>query len=164
MPKIKRSEIQTFMNVNPSGTEGEYALLGDGVVSGAIAYNPQVEDETYIHEDSATTIVESYAPKFPVEATAIKGDPIFAYVDGLRKRRSVMGEAETDIINVWIYEEGGPTAYPAEQQRVAIQIDEFGGDGGKSAKLNYTINYVGNAVLGTFDATNKVFTPGDVAP
>lgn len=162
--KIRRSAVQTFIDVTPKETTPTYELLGEGVVTGSINYNPQTEDETYIHQNSANIIVESYAPKFPVESTAIKGDPIFGYIDGLRKSRAVLTDAETTIVNVWIYEDGGPTAYPAEKQAVAIQIDEFGGEGGKSVKINYTLNYVGDPVVGTFNASTKAFTEGDSIP
>jgi hypothetical protein len=154
---VKRSQIQTFLNITPEST-ATYALIGDGVTTGKIAYNPKILEENYIHEDSATKQVESYAPSMPVEATAKSGDDVFEFIDTLRRARAVLADAETDIVNVWMYETGGPTAYPAEQQTVAIQIDDFGGEGGAAAKINYTINYVGEAVVGTFNASTKVFT------
>lgn len=157
MGKIKRSEVKTFVNVNPSGA-ASYKLIGDGVTTGAIGYNPKTSEETYIHEDSATISVESYAPTLPVEAIAVSGDDVFEFIDGLRIARAVLDDAETDIVNVWMYESGGPTAFPAEKQTVSIQIDEFGGDGGSSVKINYTINFVGDPVIGTFNATTSAFT------
>ena len=157
MAKIKRSQVMTFLNTTPLAA-ATYCLIGDGVVSGAIGYNPKVEEVTYIHEDSATITVEGYAPKLPVEAIAVSGDPVFEYIDGLRVARAVLSDAETDIVNVWAYEAGGPSAYPAEKQTVSIQIDEFGGDGGTSAKLNYTINFIGDPVVGTFNTSTKAFT------
>ena len=158
MAKIKRSEVMTFMNVNPSGS-ASYKLIGDGVTTGAIGYNPKTSEETYIHEDSATISVESYAPSMPVEAMAVSGDDVFEFVDALRVARAVLDEAETDIVNVWAYESGGPTAYPAEKQTVSIQIDEFGGDGGAAVKINYTINFIGDPIPGTFNANTSAFTP-----
>jgi hypothetical protein len=156
--KIKRSEIQTFLNTTPLAA-ATYALLGDGVVSGKISYNPKTSEETYINEDSATITLESYAPTLPVEMTAKFGDTVFDFVDNLRVTRAVLADAETDIVNVWAYEAGGPTAYPAEKQNVSIQINDFGGDGGQAAKINYTINFVGDPVVGTFNVNTKVFTP-----
>lgn len=158
MAKIKRSEVMTFMNVLPSGL-ASYKLIGDGVTTGAIEYNPKTTEETYIHEDSATISVESYAPSLPVEAIAVSGDEVFEFIDGLRVARAVLDAAETDIVNVWAYESGGPTAYPAEKQNVSIQIDEFGGDGGAAVKINYTINFIGDPVAGTFNANTSAFTP-----
>ena len=157
MAKIKRSQVMTFMNTTPSAA-ATYSLIGEGVTGGSIAYNPQVEEETYIHQDSATVTVESYSPKLSLEASAVAGDAVFEFIDSLRVARAVLSAAQTDIVNVWAYESGGPTAYPAEKQNVSIQIDEFGGEGGSSVKINYTVNFIGDPVVGTFNASTKAFT------
>lgn len=164
MAKVKRSEIQTFLNVTPESPhimeseEATYALLGDGVVTGTINMNPKNTTETYIAEDNANTSVDSYAPTIPVEQTAKVGDSVFDYVDQLRLDRAILGDTETDIVNVWAYETGGPTAYPAEQQKVSISVEDFGGDGGMPVKINFAINFIGDPIPGTFNATTKVFT------
>ena len=157
MAKIKRSELLTYINTTPSST-ATYALLGTGVISGTINMNPTVTTETNIHEDSASIFVESYAPTMPVEVTANNTEAAFEYLDALRKARATLGDCETDIVNVWNYETGGPTAAPAEKQPVSIQIDSFGGDGGKAVKLNCTINYIGDPTTGTFNTSTKAFT------
>lgn len=156
--KVKRSQIKTFLNTTPDSTD-TYVLIGDGITTGTINYNPQTLEETYIHEDSGTTEIESYRPTMPVEATAAKGDDAFDYIDALRKARAVLADAKTDIVNVWLYETEVTGEWPAEQQEVSIQIDSFGGDGGASAKINYTINFIGDPVSGMFNPTTGVFTP-----
>lgn len=156
--KIKRSEFATFMNTTPS-TTATYKLIGDGVKTSKINYNPKTTEETYIHQDSATISIDSYAPVMPIESTAKTGDDVFEYIDTLRKARAVLADAETDVVNVWLYETATLGEYPAEKQSVSIQIDDFGGDGGAAATINYTVNYIGDAVLGTFNPTSKVFTP-----
>jgi hypothetical protein len=158
MTKIKRSEVQTFLNITPLAA-ATYVLLGEGVPAGDIQYNPKTSEETWVHEDSGRTTVESYNPKMPIEAVAIEGDDAFDYLDALRIARATLSDAETDVVNVWMYEAGGPTAYPAEQQDVSIQIEKFGGPGGEAAKIAFTINYLGDPVPGTFNATTSAFTP-----
>lgn len=155
MAKIKRSEIQTFIDV--AGDES-YELLGEGVVAGQISYNPNTLEETYVHEDNASFSVESYAPNMPVEMTAVQADLAFLYLDAMRKARAILADAETTIVNVWMYESGGPTAYPAEQQAVVISFENFGGPGGEAVKMNFTINYDGNPIPGTFNASTGAFT------
>lgn len=154
--KIKRSLVQTFIDVDPDNED--YELLGDGVVSGKIDYNPKTLEETYISEDAANFSVESYAPSMPVEMTCIAGDAVFEFIDQLRKNQSVLGDCETTIVNVWMYEEGGPSAYKAEKRSVSIQIDDFGGDGGEATKINFTINFTDDPTVGTFDAADSSFT------
>lgn len=154
--KIKRSLIQTFIDIDPSNED--YELLGEGVVAGKINYNPKTSEETYISEDTANISVESYAPTMPIEMTCVAGDAVFEFIDQLRKTQAVLGDAETTIVNVWMYEDGGPDAYPAEQREVSIQVDDFGGEGGESSKLNFTINFIDDPVTGTFNAGTSVFT------
>lgn len=152
MAKVKRSLFRSFLNVATPGSP-TWALVGEGVTSGSISYNPKTAEETYIHEDSASISVESYAPTFPVESVAVVGDAVFEYLDGIRKARGVLGSAESEVVNVWLYKTPANGFYLAEKQTASLQVDEFGGDGGASAKLNYTINFVGSPVLGVFNPT-----------
>ena len=158
MAKIKRSQVQTFLNTSPASTD-TWSLIGEGVVTGTINYNPEVTTETYVHEDGATTSVERYAPNYPVEATAINTDAVFEFIDGLRKSRATLTDAETEILNVWLYETPASTdQYPCEKQSVSIQIDSFGGDGGVATKINYTINFIGDPIIGVYDVSANSFT------
>jgi hypothetical protein len=149
MAKIKRSLVKTFLNTG-SIVSPTWVLIGAGVTSAKIDYNPKVVEETYITDDSATINVDSYAPTFPFEMTAEHTDAAFVYLDAMRKLRSTLSSAETEIVNVWLYTTPAGGYYHAEKQSCAIQFDDFGGDGGQASKLNYTINYVGDATLGIF--------------
>lgn len=157
--KVKRSKFATFMNITPEATE-TYELIGEGVTNAEIGYNAETEEEIYIHQDSGVTDITAYKPTMPVEATAIQGDKVFEFVDKLRINRSVLGDAVTDIVNVWLYQTEQTGAWPAEKQKAAISIDSFGGEGGKPAKIKYTINYQGDPIKGTFNPSTKKFTPG----
>ncbi len=158
MAKIKRSAFRSFLNTGTLASPA-WNLIGEGVVSAAIAYNPNVVEETYIHQDNATITIESYAPKFPLEATAISGDGVFEYIDTLRKNRSILSSAETEISNVWMYKTAIGDYYPAEKQLCSVQLDEFGGEGGVSTKVNFTINFIGDPALGRFNPMTKIWSP-----
>lgn len=155
---VKRSQFKSFLNVVPAGP-ADYRLIGDGVTSGKVTYNPKTTEETYIHEDSATISVDSYAPTMPLEATAKAGDEVFDFIDALRQTRATLDSAKTDVVNVWLYETPVAGAYPAEKQFVAVAVNEFGGDGGQSTKINYTLNYLGVPTAGMFNPTTRAFTP-----
>lgn len=159
--QVKRSQFATFMDTTPSDTP-TYALIGDGITSAEISYNPETEEYTFIHQDSGTTNLKSYSPSMPIEAIAVSGDSVFDFVDELRQSRAVLDAAKTTIVNVWLYEdptgEAPNETYPAEQQEVIVSIESFGGEGGDPAKINYTLNYAGDPVAGTFGPTAKAFT------
>ena len=146
--KVKRSKLAIFLDTSGGEETAEWALVGDGVTEQTIAYNPTTSDEVYIHQDSGTVDVESYKPNIPTPMTAIKGDPVFDYVDGLRKTRAIGADARTKICIVYLYETETTGA-------------DFGGAGGESATINFTINLIGDAVVGTFNPTTKSFTEGE---
>lgn len=159
--KVKRSQVKTFLN---TGTilSPTWSLIGDGVTTGTIQYNPKTSEETYIDQDSASIAVESYAPTMPVEATAKYGDAVFAYIDDLRRGREVLDYTETEIVNVWLYRTPALGYYLAEKQTVSIQIDSFGGDGGAATKINYTLNFISDPVIGSFNPTASAFVAAPV--
>ncbi len=154
---IKRSQWKTMLNTTPSST-ATYVQIGDGVASAKLGMNPETTKQTDIDEDNARVSVDSYAPTLPIKQIAKNTDAVFEFIDNLRKTRAVNEDAETDIVLVDAYETGGPTAYPAQQQDVSIQIDSFGGDGGKPIEIEYTINFNGDPVAGAFNATAGTFT------
>jgi len=156
--KIKRSKIQTFIDTSgPTGSE-TYFLLGEGIIAGDIEYNPKILEETYVSEDSPNVSVESYAPKQSIDMAAINDNEAFEYIDALRIARAVLTAAETTIVNVWMYEAGGPDAYVAEQQKVCISVETFGGEGGSTARTAFTIHYIDDPTVGTFDVSDNSFT------
>ena len=157
--KIKRSEFATFLNTTP-GSQATYSRMGKGITSQTVAYNPVTNSETYIDEDSATTNVESYGVNIATPQTCYAGEPVFDYIDSLRKKRATGSECETEILMVYIYDKQSDGSYSAEKNKAVIQIDDFGGDGGNSTVINYTINLNGDPVIGTatISAGNVTFT------
>lgn len=155
--KVKRSEFATFLNTMPSGT-ASYARFGKGVTSQSVAYNPAVNSEQYIDEDNATSSVDSYAPTINTPQTAYKGNPVFEYVDGLRRSRAIGDDAVTDILLVYIYDKQEDGSYPAEKQTVSISITDFGGDAGAPLSITYDIGFVGDPVQGKVTIANGTVT------
>lgn len=157
MSKVKRSQIATY--VDTATTTGPvWSLLGVGVTTGKTNMNPKTTEETYIHQDTATISVDSYAPTMPVEMTPDTTNAVFTYVDTLRKTRATASDAETEIVEVDLYATGTTGGYPARRQAVAISIDDWGGDGGVPAKINFTFNYQGTTTSGVFNNTSAIFT------
>ena len=158
MGKVKRSEFATFINTGTPSVP-DWALLGEGIVSGTLNYNPQTTTEAYINQDAATTDIDSYQPSFPVEASHIEGNDAIDYLDGLRNAGPpVLDAAVTEIVNVRLYETPTVGEYPAHKQDVSVQFDSYGGDGGTAAKLNCTLNYRDDPVAGTFNPVTLAFT------
>lgn len=160
--KVKRSQVAAFLNTVPSGT-ASYARMGKGITSQQIAYNPNVNTEQYIHEDNATSSIDSYAPSINTPQTAYAGEPVFDFVDNLRRTRAIGAAAETDIVLVYIYKQSGSTAgtYVAEKCACTIAIEDFGGDAGAPTSITYTIYLNGDPITGTatISSGTMTFTP-----
>lgn len=157
--KIKRSKFASFLNTAPGETSPVWSRFGKGVTSQTVSYNPESNTEQYIDEDSSTTTLDRYAPTMDGQMTAYKGEAVFDFVDELRRKRAVGSDAETDVLLVYIYDaEGGATSYPAEKQHVNVQIDDFGGEAGGSLPINFTVNFMGDPVLGTVTISNGTAT------
>jgi hypothetical protein len=73
---------------------------------------------------------------------------VFTYIDGLRQKRAVGAELETEVLFVYLYD-GTENAYKAEKNACVIQLGEFGGEGGGSVQLTYTIGLNGDPEQGT---------------
>lgn len=157
MGKIKRSEFATFLNVSPSST-ASWKRMGKGITSQEVAYNPQVTTETYIDEDNATSNVNSYQIAVDTPMIAYAGDPVFDYVDGLRKAHALGSDLETEVLFVYIYDklEGGK--YSAEKNNCVIAINNFGGPGGGDTQISFTVQVNGDPSIGTCTITEGVPT------
>lgn len=163
---VKRSKWAEFLNITPNASAPTWARIGKGVSENEISYNANVVSETFIHEDSAENSVDSFAPQIPVTQYAYKGNPVFDYVDGLRKSRALGTDCETQLLLVNMYdptEEGG-SVFSAELQNVAIQIDTFGGAGGERNQIGYNILFNGDPTVGTATITSgtPTFSAGTV--
>jgi hypothetical protein len=162
MTKQKRTTIAHFINSTPDETADTWELLGAGINSLTMNYNANVVSETPIHQDTANTSVESYAPTIPVEQYVYPGDDAYDYIDSLRQAGpATFADAETEIVEVRKYEtpDTPGTTYPATKWPCCISFDTVGGDGGGSAKIAFTININGDPTDGDFDVSQLAFTP-----
>ena len=159
--KIKRSLFATFINTTPGQTTETWARMGKGITSQKISYNPNVTTEQYIDEDNAYSSVDSYAPALDGTQTCYKGEPVFEYIDRLRKNRAVGGDLETQVLFVYLYD-GTADSYKAEKNNCVIQLGEYGGDGGGNVQMTYTVGLNGDPEVGTakIASGNVTFTKG----
>ncbi len=155
---VKRSKFAAFLNTG-TNLSPTWSLIGDGITSAKINYNPKTSEEIFIHQDTGTTEIESYNPVLPIEAQCKSGDPVFDAIDALRQSRAILSDAYKEILLVYLYETPVGSEYPAERQAVSVQVDDFGGDGGSSNKINFTLNFMGDPTLGTYNPSSGAFTP-----
>lgn len=145
LEKIKRSQFVTFLDTNPTG-EANYALLGQGITSYGIAYNPQVSTEKFIIHDAATSVLESYQKQGAVTQKCYKGDACFEYLNELRRKNSVGSEVQTTVLDIDKWDKGTTAnSFKATKSDVILAINNYMGE---EATIEYTIYYNGDAIQG----------------
>ena len=159
MSKIKRSLWKSFINTTPLAA-ATWVQINTGVTAAKISYNGKTTKETYIHENTASFSVDSYAPKMPFEMSPVNAEALFEFLDTARKARSVLSDAETELLNVYLYKgnAGSDGIYLAEKWDCSIPLDKFAREGGKPVKLGLSINCIGSPERGLFNATDVAFT------
>lgn len=161
LEKINRDEWVEFLNTTPSGETPTWAIIGVGITSKQTDYNVDKTSEKWIIHRNNNVSIDGYGLTSGVEQTCYKGDEVFAFIDDIRYRLKTGSKAETQVLEIDKYsvtEEQTTPKYRARLWTVAIEITS---NGGETAKINYTINYVGDPTFGTvtFTGGKPTFTP-----
>ena len=156
--KIDRTEWVDFLNTTPSSNSPTWNIIGVGITDKSTDYNTEKTEEKWIIHKNKNVSIDGYGLTSANEQTAYKNDPVFEFVDNIRYRLLTGSDAETDLLEIDKYSattENSTTSYRARKWRVAIEITS---NGGETAKINYTYNYVGDPEFGTVTFTNGVPT------
>lgn len=150
--KIYTPKVALFLN---TGTVASpvWKRAGKGVTSLSIAYNPQITTEQYIDQSSASASVDSYQVASDIPLTCYAGEPIFEFIDALRRSRAIGSAAEVQVLIIYLYKE---SPYAAELNNASIAINDFGGDAGAPVVINSTLSFNGDPTIGTAVVTNGV--------
>lgn len=157
MKKIKRSAYASFLNVGTK-TNQSFERMGQGISEMSLEYNAEEESEKYIHQDSATHMITGYAPASDVEQKCYKNEKVFEYIDAKRRARAVESDAETQVLDVFMYDKKAEGVYGAELNDAIVVISSFSGD-----SIGYSVKRNGDPIQGYATVTDgKVtFTKGE---
>ena len=109
----------------------------------------EVNNETYIVNDNATTTIDSYAVSLDGEMKCIYGDEVYDFINGLRYKLATGTDAETTVLLVDKYDVDESQAFKAQKFDCSISISSYGGDGGATPTIGFKINVNGDPVNGT---------------
>lgn len=157
--QAQRSLLVTYLRTSGTYENPTWSLIGDGVTTLSISYEPESEDLQYINQDTATTALKRYKPTMSLDGvlemketgTTVKSyelNPVFSYINSLRRTRSISNESEILMVelytgsfdtinNVW-------TGCKSQRQNVNIQVNEFGGEAGDTISFSSTVNFSGD--------------------
>ena len=158
--KIKRSNVLNYLNTTPTENTATYNLIGCGITEQAIDYSADKESEQWITEDVKRNNINGYEISSGVSQTCYKGDPVFEYINKIRRDEDVDKLCYSDIIEVeklYSTGEGASIKYQATKHDVIIEITKWLGD---KTVMEYTINFNGTGTKGyvTFTDNKPVFT------
>jgi hypothetical protein len=170
--QAKRSLLCTYLKTGGTAESPTWSLIGDGFTTNKISYEPDPEDTQYINQDSATTTLKRYKPTMSlegvIEMTEVPGtgttsytlNPVFEYVNNLRRSRNISNETEILIVELYSGTLNSTTnkyeACYGQRQKVNMQVEEFGGDAGDTISFSATINFQGDPTdtSTTYDVVN----------
>lgn len=143
--KITREQVVSYLNTTPS-TTATWGLIGVGITSYGLAFNPQVTTEKWIINKNATSSLDSYQIQGEVSQKCYKGDPIFEFVNELRRTAGVGAKAETEILDIDTYDEITTNNYKATKYACTIAVTNYMSE---EAVIEYSIYYNGDPAIGT---------------
>lgn len=158
--KAKRSQYYTFLNIGTAETPN-WAREGKFAGELTAQMNPQTTTTQDVTQDTADTDITGYQPSMGLSKSVSKTDPTFEFINDIRRKRKILSDAYSQILNVDVFNENDDKSYPAELQDVSIQIDSFGGPASDPLTIAYTYNYRGDPVTGkaTINNGTVTFTP-----
>lgn len=145
--KIKRSQYQKFLDTTPSST-ATWKVIGIGVNEASVEFNPQVNTEKWIIEDTARSDHESNQKQLPVTQKCYKNDPEFEYINSCRDKLNCVSHILE--IDTW---SGNQGSYSAKKSDCLITVTSYSGE-----EIEYTIYFNGDPVDGTASISDGVPT------
>lgn len=135
-----RTKLAMFLK-----TKDGYHLMGEGIQEQSMDYSANEDEVHFIHEKGARTNVEGYTISIPTPQLVYVGDPVFDFVDGLRRKRAIGKDAETEIIIAYPYlAEVGAKEVEAELNSCSISFSNFGGSAGETMQIEYDVKLSGD--------------------
>lgn len=152
--KILRSRYQKFIDITPSSTV-TWKPIGIGITEANVEYNPQVDTEKWILEDTARSDHSSNQKQISVSQKCYKNDPEFEYINSCRDKLNCVSHILE--VDTWTTEN---SKYPAKMSDCLITVTSYSGE-----EIEYTIYFNGDPTEGgatiadgvpTFTATTSL--------
>ena len=157
--KVTREQIASYLNTAPGTETPKWSIIGVGITDYGQSFNPQVETEKWIIHKNATSTLESFQIQGDVSQKCYFGDPVYDYVNNLRRTAGVGNAVNTQVLDVDMYDaEGtGVTAkYKATSYECAVVVTSYAT--GESPVIEYSIYYNGDPKIGTVTIADEAPT------
>ena len=145
--KNKRSQYQKFLDITPSST-ASWKVIGIGITEANVEFNPQVDTEQWIIEDTARNDHTGNQKQISITQKCYKNDPEFEFVNAGRDKLNYTSHVlEIDTWN------GTNGSYPAKKSDCLITVTSYSG-----TEIEYTLYFDGDPTVGTASISDGVPT------
>lgn len=154
LTKMERNQWITYLDIKPTEKTPDFNILGIGITDAAIAFNPSVDSEKWIIEQSARHIHSSNEKQMSVSQSIYLGDPCYEFVrDGKGKLNY-----KTHILDIDMTRKTTGDKYYAELSDGLVAVTSFMGE---NAVIEYDLYYEGDPTIGEVTITEgkPTFTP-----
>jgi hypothetical protein len=161
LERLNNTAKVNFLNTTPTGTSKTWSILGKGITSKENSYGAKTTDEHWIIEKNERHAVDGYALGSDIEQVALKGDPVFTYIDDLMFKMKEGTDLETELLEVFKYRVTDTESVPKYDARLfkcLIVLDSDALEGGNAFKIKYKIQVQGDPTFGTVTFTSGVPT------
>ena len=164
LERLNNTAKVNFLNTTPTGASKTWSILGKGITSKENSYGAKTSDEHWIIEDNERHSVDGYSLGSDIEQVALKGDPVFTYIDDLMFKMKKGTDLETELLEVFKYRVTDTESIPKYDARLfkcLIVPDTDTLEGGTALKIKYKIQIQGDPTFGTvtFTAGAPTFAP-----
>lgn len=160
---VKRKEIMLYLDTKPNDSVSSptWGLYGKKSTTATYTYNPSSTSETYITDDNATVTLDSYNVTIDGNMKCYFGDAIYDFINGLRYNLAIGSDAITKALLIDKYDKSSDNSFKAQTFDCTISIESYGGDGGVTPNITFTIGLNGDPTQGsvTFTGETPTFTP-----
>ena len=156
--KYARKLLAHYINTATSG-EAAYERLGKDLEEFNKEFNYETEDKENILGEVS---VDVYGAKPTADVDpyyAREGSALAERIQNIIDNRLELDDLKTDVVDVHLWKKSGDsgTAYEAVKESAVIEVTSAGGDT-TGYQTPFTLHYLGDPVIGTFDISTKKFT------
>ena len=158
MAEIKRQFMGHYVDASTNST-ADYEMLGDGIEEMNIEMGANVQKTRDI-TGKTKTFIDGYEKSQAVEPyKADSNSNMFKRLQDIADENKTLDDLNTTVIDVHLWETPtNNTIYPAVRENAVIELTSYGGDT-SGYQLPFTLHRTGVITKGTFDITNRSFTP-----
>ena len=147
--KLKTSQYLRFINTTPHTGTYTWKIVGIGITDLETSYNPQVDTEKWIIEDTARNDQTGNQKQSSVTQKCYKNDPVFEFMNAGRDKLNYT----TDVLEIDTWDEVTDGTYSAKLSDALVTVSSYTG-----AEIGYNLYFNGDPKEGTATISDGVPT------